>query len=541
VPKYLSTRPDSPDLGDGAARARESGVPGTAAPGAESRRVRELPSPPKTSDDIGIPYVEADAAPPRGWRRWWICGGRWAPSSCLVSFLFHCIVLLVLALLMRVSVSDRGPEMLTVYTDVPQPPLEFSQDHLDTLIVKPDRRPGSVDVREQGYRVPEVGSPDVGLAAADASRPAAGLQAEEPIDWLLATDADVGGALDGRGRKARAALLRRGGGSPDSQQAVERGLRWLRAHQRTNGSWHFDHRGGLCGGQCRNPGTEASTTAATALALLPLLGAGYTHLDGEYRDPVKRGLYYLGTRALSTPQGVNLQEGTMYAQGLATIALCEAYAMTGDPALRDLAQGALKYIVYAQDYKGGGWRYTPGEPGDTTVTGWQLMALKSGQMGKLEVPAPTIFLVRRFLDGVGYEEGAQYGYLDRQPRRTTTAIGLLCRMYTGWGRNNPALRRGVAYLNEWGPSESNMYYDYYATQVMHHWGGSQWEQWNRKMRDHLVATQATAGHEAGSWYFADRHGDKGGRLYNTAMAVMILEVYYRYMPLYSQEAVAGEF
>jgi len=226
----------------------------------------------------------------------------------------------------------------------------------------------------------------------------------------------------------------------------------------------------------------------------------------------------------------------MYAQGLSAIVLCEACAMTGDPGLKEVAQRALDFIEYAQDKRGGGWRYTPGEPGDTTVTGWQLMALKSGQMANLHVRSPSIFLACDFLDSVSSEDGARYGYMNTDPRKTTTAVGLLCRMYTGWRRSNPGLRMGVSYLREWGPSEDNMYYNYYATQVLRHWGGREWENWNPKMRDYLVVTQSSQGPASGSWYFSGGYGETGGRLYNTAVAIMTLEVYYRYMPLYRQAA-----
>jgi len=178
----------------------------------------------------------------------------------------------------------------------------------------------------------------------------------------------------------------------------------------------------------------------------------------------------------------------MYAQALAAIALCEAYGMTRDEALKEVAQGALRFIVYAQDLEGGGWRYTPGEPGDITVTGWQLMALRSGQLAKLEVPSP-----------------------------------------------------GVTFLHTWGPSKSNIYYDYYATQVLHFWEGPEWQAWNLRMRNHLIATQSQTSHESGSWHFADSYGNRGGRLYTTAMALMILEVYYRHMPLFEQRAVNEPF
>ncbi len=363
-----------------------------------------------------------------------------------------------------------------------------------------------------------------------------GIAMPPATDLLRDRTAPSGGGIEGRLARNRAALAG-ADGTEASEDAVERGLRWLAAHQRDDGSWSFDHRGGYCGGYCRNPGGVASTTGATALSLAPFLGAGYTHREGEHREVVERGLYYLVKRALQTPEGVDLQEGTMYAQGLAAIVLSEGYAMTGDPALKMPAQQALRFIVYAQDKRGGGWRYTPGEPGDTTVTGWQLMALKSGEMAGLEVPSPTLGLAQKFLDSVASDGGSQYGYTNADPRRTTTAIGLLCRMYGGWPRSHPALKRGVQHLSQWGKSSDDLYYNYYATQVMRHWGGPEWKAWNPPMRDWLVQMQSTEGHESGSWYFEHKHSASGGRLYNTAMAVMILEVYYRYMPLYTAEAV----
>ncbi len=198
----------------------------------------------------------------------------------------------------------------------------------------------------------------------------------------------------------------------------------------------------------------------------------------------------------------------------------------------------MDYIAYSQDLKSGGWRYNPGEPGDTTVTGWMLMALKSGQMARLNIPSPEIFAAQKFLDSVQNKDGSQYGYLDRKPKPATSAVGLLCRMYTGWQRSNPALVKGAAQLGKWGPSKDNIYFDYYATQVLYHFAGPEWNDWNRKMREMLIKSQMREGHPAGSWYFENPPtSTAGGRLYNTAMAAMILEVYYRFMPLYGEEAV----
>ena len=91
-------------------------------------------------------------------------------------------------------------------------------------------------------------------------------------------------------------------------------------------------------------------------------------------------------------------------------------------------------------------------------------------------------------------------------------------------------------MNEIGPSANNVYYNYYATQVLHHYHGPIWEAWHPTLRDFLVEAQATKGHESGSWYFDDDFGSNvGGRLYITAMSTMILEVYYRHMPVYRLE------
>ncbi len=542
MPESVAAQPDFSNSSDATLRGRETENKdsGSRQSAAASQRVRQLPPPPKAFDEPR-PGVDVDEPPAAGWRRWWAYVGRRLSSGCVISFLLHFFLLLGLALLVQAMPAESTLPGLTAYTHVPAP-LTDSGVNGQIILHRPDRIFGGESRPEQAFEVPKIDVLADGSAHPVGSRSAAsGSDPPRRPDWLLRADAAVGGGLAGRGWENRAAMARDNGGTDQSEEAVERGLRWLMAHQRKDGSWNFNHHLSLCQGQCGNPGSEASTTAATAIALLPFLGAGYTHTEGEYRDVVKRGLYYLLERTLLTRHGADLRDGTMYAQGLATITLCEVYAMTDDSALKEVAQDAVDFICYAQDPNGGGWRYTPGEPGDTTVTGWQLMGLKSGQMAGLQVPSPTISLVRRFLSGVESDEGAQYGYLGPQPRNTTTAVGLLLRMYTGWRREHPALYRGVRYLSRWGPSDTNMYYNYYATQVMRHWEGPEWQVWNDKMRDHLVATQAAAGHEAGSWYFKDQFGDKGGRLYNTAMAVMTLEVYYRYMPLYGRESVTDEF
>jgi hypothetical protein len=454
-----------------------------------------------------------------------------------LSCLFHAAALVILALVTLAAGNGRGGVSLTAHMGLPHSPEALEQERLIPIEIPSAgiAVPSDIDAQDPELTIP------VETPVADETEflDGIGLVSSLPANWFKNAGVPSSGGLGDRSLEGRAGLVGIGGpGGPsrDSEAAVERGLLWLVAHQLADGSWHFNHHKSLCRGLCRNPGTVGSTTGATAMALLAFLGAGYTHQSGEYQDLVRRGLYYLKTRAFVTADGIDLQEGTMYAQGLAAIALCEAYAMTRDPSLKELAQGAIDWIVYAQDREGGGWRYRPHEPGDTTVTGWQVMALKSGDMAGLRVPSPAFFLAQEFLNRVQCEGGARYGYMSTDPRRTTTAIGLLCRMYAGWGHNHPILAQGVTYLDQWGPSENNIYYNYYATQVMFHWQGSDWKRWSQQMRDRLVAAQAIDGHEAGSWYFADKNTAPGGRLCSTALAVMTLEVYYRYMPLYGKKA-----
>jgi hypothetical protein len=189
----------------------------------------------------------------------------------------------------------------------------------------------------------------------------------------------------------------------------------------------------------------------------------------------------------------------------------------------------------------GGWRYLPGQSGDITVTAWQLTALKSAQLAGLEAPSPTIDGVRRFLDRVQSQAGAAYGYRSPSAKPCTSAIGLLCRMYTGWGPEQEALNRGLTVLAKPGPAPQAIYQNFYLSQALVQFDHPVWPRWNLKNRDQLVSQQSRIAHESGSWFFDDRDTAPGGRLAHTALAILTLEVYYRLLPIYQQEAVEAEF
>ncbi len=456
---------------------------------------------------------------------------------------------------------------------------------------------------------PEVLVPEPEMAAPQLELGIATAEAKPGRDPGFTVGEDARGGLARRGDRRRQALTQ--GATAESENAVELALQWLVRHQREDGSWCFHQQLGehhCVGCPCSNPGPyEDALNGSTGMVLLALLGAGHTQLQGQYRDEVAAGLRYLIEQQASDGSLMDLS-GNLYSHGLATLALCEALAMTRDeylqpetatprwgtspgagnsgstavsdppgrdaetgspsarssspnllgfafdatapvalPELTRAAQQAVTFIELAQ-HSGGGWRYRPRQAGDTSVVGWQLMALKSAYLAGLKVDAKVAARAVRFLDMVaedrigscyGYTYGGKRPYLDINTRITaTTPIGLLCRMYTGWEHKRPGLGQGVERLKFWARPDMGMYYYYYATQVMHHYGGSSWEKWNTFMRDYLVATQSQQGSELGSWMFGGSHDD-AGRLYCTALAAMTLEVYYRYSSIYGKDSVTA--
>jgi len=329
------------------------------------------------------------------------------------------------------------------------------------------------------------------------------------------------------------------GGTRESEARVGRGLQWIVRQQSPDGSWKLD-------GAFKDKGT-ANDTAGTAFGLLPLLAAGKTHKpskDGTpnpYDKVVEKGLAFL-IRNQNKKNGD--LGGGMYGHGLASIALCEAFGLTQDPNLRRPAQMAINYIVMAQHPSNGGWRYSPGQEGDTSVTGWQVMALKSAQMSGLDVPDATMKKAVRYLESCMDPTNKGYGYTGVGSTPTMSAVGLLCRQYLqSWGPQNPIMIEGVKnHLKPHVPgSRKDIYYFYYATQVMHHYGGEAWKDWNTKMREFLIKTQEDdkASPMYGSWSSeGDGHGRSGGRLMVTSMNLLTLEVYYRYLPLYYRDTGA---
>jgi hypothetical protein len=481
---------------------------------------------------------------------------RYIPSW-MTSFILHVSVVVLLALIpvlvqkketVNLVASEVGPNVETI-TEISMDPLEDVSDALEeqspTDISDPTLQPLNEPMPLEDVSDTVVLSDIMNMGDT-------GLESEQN---LMASAVAGGNEFSGRLERGDSKAARDAGATAATEECVALGLAWLAAHQLPDGSWNFNHQVGPGDRSSPNPGQyDDCPIAATAMCLMAFLGNGQTHQEGEYKIVVSHALNFLmkNQRRVNEFAGSlvdpNHQAG-MYSHGLATIALAEAYGMTKDPHLHDAAQAALKYIEYAQDPAGGGWRYSPKEIGDLSVTGWILMGIKSGLMSELEIDRRTTRMANRFLNDVSHDSGARYCYRkgNKDHRPTMTAVGLLCRMYTGWKREHPAIADGCKYLARREPmigESTDMYYNYYAAQVLRQYGGEEWKEWNNLMAGFLVQTQSREGPTKGSWFFdsgSDYGPATGGRIYCTAMAVMTLEVYYRFLPIYRDAAMEDEF
>ena len=472
------------------------------------------------------------------------------PIVTLISLSLHAMVLGALALVV-LKTPKLVEEVFTTVTDQEEPAEQIVEQSMLQPEDINDSTPQSIASQET---TSNLGFETKGPIDLNVSDGIPQLEAADTGGLPGLSGIKVGNETSGRmSAQAKKTMVTKFGGNSASEASVASGMKWLTNHQLPDGSWSFVHsKHADCKGQCSQDGSFTNCpTGATGMALLAFLGGGHTHQKGDYQKNVKRGIDFLIKAGQPTETGLDLRgkvtanEG-MYVQGLCTIALCECAAMSKDSRVRKAAEGALDFIVKAQNPKDGGWRYNPRDPGDMSVTGWEVMALKSGTNAKLKFPTTAFKNAEKFLKLAQAEGGAQYLYdpaIDKaQPTPTMTAVGLLCRMYLGWDHKNKKLAEGVQYLDKIKPQPNNMYFNYYATQVMHHWGGEEWTRWNELMRDQLVRTQHQLkdGHLAGSWDLADPHGG-GGRLYMTCLSVMTLEVYYRHLPMYSRENIKVEF
>ena len=333
------------------------------------------------------------------------------------------------------------------------------------------------------------------------------------------------------------------GGTASATASVDAALIWLASTQEDDGSWDPSRWGGgleaKVAGHDREGAGIGANTGITGLALLAFLGNGQSHLEGTYRTNVQRGLEYLlrSQAADGNLAGPARKFAKMYCHGMASLALSEALAMTGDTRILPYVEKAVQFTVKAQHPISGGWRYQPGDMGDMSQFGWQVMALKSASLAGVPVPQKTREGMLHFLQRC--EQGIHGGLASYQPgerpSRSMTAEALACRYFLDLAPDESLVNEAATYLMGEMPQSgiANEYYWYYATLALYQTQGPKWTSWNEALQRELLKRQRSDGHLAGSWDPDTVWGGYGGRVYTTAMATLSLEVYYRYLPLTS--------
>ena len=336
----------------------------------------------------------------------------------------------------------------------------------------------------------------------------------------------------------RLALARRLGGSRQTEQAVAAAIDWLVRHQSPDGSWGaraFERQcQGARGEKCGNAGNFEFDVGLTGLALLCLIHGGSTVELGPHRDHVKKGLDFLVSRMQEHGKFTTTSGWYMYQHALATQALAEGYGTSGDPFLKQAAQKAVDFLVFAQNRELGGWRYEARTDCDTSVTGWVVLALATAHDARLRVAG--FQGAREWIDRVTEPAYYRVGYthaLDgatHEPR--LTAVGMVCRLALGTPSNHPALTVGKEWCLRQLPTANyvDLYFAYYTTLALFQLGGDPWKRWNDAMVPALLARihDSKEGCRRGSFDSQGVYPEYGGRVYGTALSCLMLEVYYRY-------------
>lgn len=335
-----------------------------------------------------------------------------------------------------------------------------------------------------------------------------------------------------------------------SENAVGAALNWLAYHQEADGSWN-----------AKKYGASVKTdTAVTGFALLAFLGAGHTEKFGEHKATVKKAVDWLKSKQdaegmiWDTTDDSAHHRAKGYPCAIASLALIEAGGMANIPETRAAAQKAVDYMCNVHQFGDGydkrGWRYSPKSEGDLSVTGWFVMALKSAKVCGFSVPEASMEGAIKFVDTVEVKEQAgadSYGTPSRfkymvnndhmETAHRLTAIGTLVRQFTGVKAETLQATTDW-YINKGGlPSygangeKVDLYYWYYASLACYQQHKVQpdlWKRWCEAMKTAICDNQAKNGDDRGSWNPVGDYSGEWGRVGQTALNALCLEVWYRY-------------
>ncbi len=310
--------------------------------------------------------------------------------------------------------------------------------------------------------------------------------------------------------------------TPETKEAIDRGLAYLARTQDRQGSWS------------NRAGYGEYPVAMTALAGLALLMDGNTTTQGRYAPQVNRAAEYLLRSA--TASGLigrtNQEARPMYGHGFSLLFLSQLYGMTEDVSrtkqLHDVLSRAIDLTARAQS-RLGGWMYTPtsrSDEGSVTVT--QVQALRSCRNAGLAVPKPVIDAAMEYLaESQNSDGGIRYTRSYEGASRLPITAAAVCCWYNAGEYGNPRAKQALKFCRgKLVPNSRTTGHDFYAhlyyAQALYVSNDSYWDEYFPGRRDYLLARQRPDG----SWI-----GDGVGDIYGTAVALTVLQLPYNQLPI----------
>lgn len=327
--------------------------------------------------------------------------------------------------------------------------------------------------------------------------------------------------------------------SLETAKAIDKGLKYLTRTQRPDGSWF-------------NSGGYNYPAVMTSLAGMALLASGSTPETGPYAAQVKKAMLYLLRLAESSKDGLicgpSGEARSMYGHGFSMLFLAQCYGMDLNKEfgerIRKVLDKAVTLTARAQSDLGaqhkhaGGWIYTPAQPADEgSVTVTQLQALRACRNVGVKVPHSTIERAVEYLKYCQQPDGGIcYSARSRGSSRPPISAAAIACFYAAGvydrQRGGPEseeakmVEKLVTYCKRVisvDRSDGHYFYmHFYYAQGMYQRGGQDWKNHYPQIRDRLIQTQGVDG----SWM-----GDGVGTTYGTAIATVILQLPYGYLPI----------
>ena len=276
--------------------------------------------------------------------------------------------------------------------------------------------------------------------------------------------------------------------------------------------------------------------AMTGMALLCYLGHCELQDSPDFGPTVRKAIDFITS---TTPEPEIKGGPGSYSHPIRTYALCEAYTMTKIKKLEEYARRSTLHIINGQN-ENGGWAYGYGKGvaahTDLSVTGWNIQALKAAVYTGISIPGIDEALDKaiKYTKECQDKQGKFAYQRGKGGKSSLTGAGVLCLQIWKNAKSEEA-EKGLEWIvqneaikTEW--SQIDVYGWYYNAQACFQAtgvsGGSKfWKAWNKDFQQTVCSNQAPDGHWPHGNHF---HGDTD--IYRTTMTILMLEVYYRYMP-----------